>query len=144
PSLLTSLCGDAQAGPTRHLEATMNSRLFDQPQVHSHRGGNGIARNGSRSFVASFAPGKVAPKYASSELAEMALAQAPVAVIVCDLNYKIQLANEMARQAVPMELCGQSMRSASKIWGEVVDAHGCPVPEEEWPWVKAIHGAPTQ
>ncbi len=74
----------------------------------------------------------------------MALSQAPVALVVCDLNYKIKLANNMARHAVPADLCGQSMKSASKIWGEVVDAYGCPVPEGEWPWVKAIHGTPTQ
>jgi signal transduction histidine kinase len=122
----------------------MNSRLLDRPQFHSHRGQNGIARNGSNPVVSSFALGKAAPQSASSKLAEMALSQAPVALVVCDLNYKIKLANAMARQAVSTDLCGQSMKSASEIWGEVVDAHGCPVPEEEWPWVKAIHGIPTQ
>lgn len=122
----------------------MNSRLFDRPQIPPPHGENGNASNDSNSVVSLFALGKAAPQSASSKLAELALAQAPIAVVVCDLNYKIKLANEMARHAVPMDLCGQSMNSTSEIWGEVVDAHGCPVPEEEWPWVKAIHGTPTQ
>ena len=72
-----------------------------------------------------------------SALVSMAFLQAPMAVVLCDNDSKITLVNEYARQMSRSQPEGHSMKSATDIWGQIINQDGTP---EEWPTAEALQG----
>jgi signal transduction histidine kinase len=65
---------------------------------------------------------------------------APEAVLVCDAEGTIALANIMAEQLAQTSLRGTSLCLLPSIWGEMFDLRGHPVKANDLPLMKALHG----
>lgn len=71
---------------------------------------------------------------------EQILNLAPEAVLVCDAEGTIALANIMAEQLAQTSLRGTSLCLLPSIWGEMFDLRGHPVKANDWPLMKALRG----